>query len=66
MRIIELTGETKKNILNDLLKRSPNHYGEYEETVNDIIRQVRERGDEAVLPIRSSLINVGLRQKIWW
>lgn len=48
MRIIELTGETKKNILNDLLKRSPNHYGEYEETVNDIIRQVRERGDEAV------------------
>jgi histidinol dehydrogenase len=48
MRIIELTGETKKNILNDLLKRSPNHYGEYEETVNDIIRQVREHGDEAV------------------
>lgn len=48
MRIIELTGETKKNILSDLLKRSPNHYGAYEETVNDIIRQVRERGDEAV------------------
>lgn len=48
MRIVELTGETKENILNDLLKRSPNHYGAYEETVNDIIRQVRERGDEAV------------------
>lgn len=48
MKIIELTGETKKNILNNLLKRSPNHYGEYEETVNDMIRQVRERGDEAV------------------
>lgn len=48
MRIIELTGETKKNILSDLLKRSPNHYGSFEETVNDIIRQVRERGDEAV------------------
>lgn len=48
MRIIELTGETKKNILCDLLKRSPNHYGSFEETVNDIIRQVRERGDEAV------------------
>lgn len=48
MRIIKLTGETKKNILSDLLKRSPNHYGAYEETVNDIIRQVRERGDEAV------------------
>ena len=48
MRIVELTKETKKNILNDLLKRSPNHYGAYEETVNDIIRQVKERGDEAV------------------
>lgn len=48
MRIVELTKETKKNILNDLLKRSPDHYGAYEETVNDIIRQVRERGDEAV------------------
>lgn len=48
MRIIELTGETKKNLLNDLLKRSPNNYGEYEETVNGIIEQVRERGDQAV------------------
>lgn len=48
MRIVKLTGETKKNILNDLLKRSPNNYGEYEETVNEIIAKVRERGDEAV------------------
>ncbi len=48
MRIIELTKETKNNILNDLLKRSPNNYGEYEETVNRIIKQVRERGDRAV------------------
>lgn len=48
MRIVELTKETKKSILHDLLKRSPDHYGAYEETVNDIIRQVRERGDEAV------------------
>lgn len=51
MRIVELTKETKKNILNDLLKRSPNHYGAYEETVNDIIRQVRERGDQAVFEL---------------
>ena len=48
MRIIELMKETKNNILNDLLKRSPNNYGEYEETVNRIIEQVRERGDRAV------------------
>ena len=48
MRIIELTKETKNNILNDLLKRSPNNYGEYEETVNRIIEQVRERWSRAV------------------
>lgn len=48
MRIVKLTKETKKNILNDLLKRSPNNYGEYEGTVNEIIRNVREKGDEAV------------------
>ncbi len=48
MKIIELTKETKQNILNDLLKRSPDHYGGYEGTVNEIIRNVREHGDEAV------------------
>ena len=59
MRIIELTKETKNNILNDLLKRSPNNYGEYEETVNRIIEQVRECGDRGGFStIRDSLINV--------
>lgn len=48
MRIVRLTSDTKQNILNDLLKRSPNNYGEYEGTVNEIIRNVREKGDEAV------------------
>ena len=37
MRIVNLTGETKKDILNDLLKRSPNNYSQYENTVNEII-----------------------------
>lgn len=48
MRIIKLTQETKKNILNDLLKRTPNNYGSYEGTVNEIIQAVREQGDKAV------------------
>lgn len=48
MRIVELTQETKKNLLNDLLKRSPNNYGQYESTVNDILKDVKERGDEAL------------------
>ncbi len=48
MKIIKLNQESKHNILEDLLKRSPNHYGEYEKIVNDIIEQVRIRKDEAV------------------
>ena len=48
MRIVELTDETKNNLLEDLLKRSPNSYGQYEKTVNDIIEDVRTRKDEAV------------------
>ncbi len=48
MRILELTDETRMNILENLLKRSPNSYGEFEGRVNDIISQVRELRDEAV------------------
>ena len=48
MRIVRLTDETKQNILDDLLKRSPSSYGAYEETVNRILADVRARGDEAV------------------
>ena len=48
MRKIKLTEESKKNILEDLLKRSPNSYGEYEGTVNAILEDVRENGDKAV------------------
>jgi len=48
MRIIQLNKETKKNILEDLLKRSPNSYGAYEERVAAIVDAVREKGDEAV------------------
>lgn len=48
MKIIQLNKESKQSILEDLLKRSPNHYSEYEKIVADIIEQVRERKDEAV------------------
>lgn len=48
MRIVELSNETKKSILNDLLKRSPNNYTEYEATVNEIIERVRTERDKAV------------------
>lgn len=48
MRIVNLNNETKQNILESLLKRSPAQYKEYEERVNEIIAKVRECGDEAV------------------
>lgn len=48
MRTIRLTEETKKNLLQDLLKRSPGSYGEYEGRVADIVNAVREKGDAAV------------------
>ena len=48
MRILKLTKETQNNILENLLKRSPNSYGEYESRVNEIIQNVREKRDAAV------------------
>ena len=38
MKIIKLTQESRNNILEELLKRSPNHYDEYEKIVSDIIK----------------------------
>ena len=48
MRIQELTEDTRKNILEDLLKRSPNSYGAYEGRVQAIIQNVKENRDAAV------------------
>ena len=48
MRIERLNQDTKKNLLEDLLKRSPNSYGKYEESVREILDAVRERRDEAL------------------
>ena len=48
MRIIKLNEESKKNILDDLLKRSPNNYDSYASTVQEIVNNVRENGDKAV------------------
>lgn len=48
MKILELTDETRTNILEDLLKRSPNSYGEFEGRVADIIENVRKNRDAAI------------------
>lgn len=48
MRIVKLNEETKKDILDNLLKRSPNNYDSYAATVAEIVNNVRENGDKAV------------------
>lgn len=48
MRILELNENTRKDILSNLLKRSPNSYGEYEGRVSAIIDDIKSRRDEAV------------------
>ena len=48
MRIIQLTEETRKDLLSTLLKRSPNQYTAYEDTVAEIVEHVRARKDEAL------------------
>ena len=48
MRIQKLNSDTKKNLLEDLLKRSPNNYGQYEASVKEILDKVKEEKDAAV------------------
>lgn len=48
MRIVKLTEKEKNNILENLLKRSPNQYSKFEDTVNDIIENVRANKDKAL------------------
>lgn len=63
MRTVRLTADTQKDLLGTLLKRSPNNYSEYEDIVADIIRNVREQGDNAVFDYTKKFdkwdINIG-------
>lgn len=48
MRMVTLTKESTKDILENLLKRSPNNYGNYETAVAEILKTVRTEGDSAL------------------
>ena len=48
MRIVTLTEETKTDVLEKLLQRSPDHYGEYEAVVSEILENVKKDRDQAV------------------
>lgn len=60
MRIVKLTPESRQNILDTLLKRSPNRYGEFEERVQAIIDQVKAKGDEALFEYTAAFDKVQL------
>lgn len=51
MRIVTLNKDSKKNILENMLKRSPSQYTQYEQTVAEILADVKSRGDLAVFEL---------------
>ncbi len=55
MKTVRLTKDSQRDLLDSLLKRSPNNYGQYESVVADIIANVREKGDKAVFDYTSQL-----------
>ena len=58
MRIEKLDSSTKKNLLEDLLKRSPNNYGQYEASVKEILDKVKEEKVPTVLKMELSNDNI--------
>ncbi len=51
MRTVRLDDTTKKNLLDTLLKRSPGNYGQYNDTVTEIVERVRTEGDQALFEL---------------
>ncbi|MDO4312926.1 MAG: histidinol dehydrogenase [Eubacteriales bacterium] len=53
MRIKKLDSKAKQNLLEDLLKRSPNSYGQYEKSVAEILEHVKRDKDKALFAYTS-------------
>lgn len=63
MRIVKLDQESKKNLLEDLLKRSPNNYPEYEARVAEILEKVKKEGDSAVFGYTKQFDKADIHEK---
>lgn len=63
MRIVRLTSETKKNLLDDLLKRSPNNYTEYADTVQEIVDNIKENGNKALFDYTKKFDKADINEK---
>ena len=62
MKIVNLTEEGTRNLLENMLKRSPSQYGDYENKVKDILQNVQTRGDEAVFEYTKAFDHVALNE----
>ncbi len=51
MRIVELNEQSRQSLMDDLIKRSPGSYGEYADTVQDIVERVKKEGDRALFDL---------------
>ena len=51
MRIVTLSKESRQNLLDSLLKRSPGNYGQYQDTVQKIVDRVKTKGDQALFEL---------------
>ena len=51
MRIVTLSNESRQNLLDSLLKRSPGNYGQYQDTVQEIVDRVKTKGDQALFEL---------------
>ena len=57
MRIVKVNKDSIANILSDLLKRSPTNYGDFQDKVDAIIKNVRDNGDKAVFDYTAQFDN---------
>ena len=58
MRIVKLTQKERENILENLLKRSPNQYSKFETTVRDILDKVKAEGDQALFAYTEQFLSL--------
>ena len=63
MRIVKLTQKERENILENLLKRSPNQYSKFETTVRDILDKVKAEGDQALFAYTEQFDGVKINEE---
>ena len=61
MRTVALTKESTKDILENLLKRSPNNYGKFESAVDEILHKVKTEGDSALFAVPAPILLISKR-----